>query len=214
MANCRRLSTSSRVQAWGVATTSPQIAVCPRGRTVKSPGQQFVVLGKDRLCGWLASGYHYFTKLFGGLPMNVAVGSPTWCSTGTFWKDVDGKRNLLAGVFFILTTSRGKSKLAMGWIVLGCPIWVFLYRPWAKVLWHLSFKMENFWPWSRKSRMCLWRTRPSSAFWASQLHKIVTWLTLSVLICLFQRLSHACLSISNLYSETANGSLNQLSFIW
>lgn len=27
-----------------------------------------------------------------------------------------------------------------------------------------------------------------------------------------QRLSHACLSISNLYSETANGSLNQLSF--
>jgi hypothetical protein len=31
-------------------------------------------------------------------------------------------------------------------------------------------------------------------------------------ICLSQRLSHACLSIA-LYSETANGSLNQLSFI-
>ena len=42
---------------------------------------------------------------------------------------------------------------------------------------------------------------------------IVTWLILPVVICLSQRLSHACLSISNLYSETANGSLNQLSFI-
>ena len=38
--------------------------------------------------------------------------------------------------------------------------------------------------------------------------KIVTWLILPVVICLSQRLSHACLSISNLYRETANGSLN------
>jgi hypothetical protein len=36
--------------------------------------------------------------------------------------------------------------------------------------------------------------------------KIVTWLILPVVICLSQRLSHACLSISNLYCETANGS--------
>jgi hypothetical protein len=43
--------------------------------------------------------------------------------------------------------------------------------------------------------------------------KVVTWLILPVVICLSQRLSHACLSISKLYSETANGSLNQLSFI-
>ena len=41
----------------------------------------------------------------------------------------------------------------------------------------------------------------------------VTWLILPVVICLSQRLSHACLSISNLYCQTANGSLNQLSFI-
>ncbi len=39
------------------------------------------------------------------------------------------------------------------------------------------------------------------------------WLILPVVICLSQRLSHACLSISTLYRETANGSLNQLSFI-
>ena len=39
------------------------------------------------------------------------------------------------------------------------------------------------------------------------------WLILPVVICLSQRLSHACLSISTLYCETANGSLNQLSFI-
>ena len=35
---------------------------------------------------------------------------------------------------------------------------------------------------------------------------IVTWLILPVVICLSQGLSHACLSISNLYRETANGS--------
>lgn len=33
-------------------------------------------------------------------------------------------------------------------------------------------------------------------------------------ICLSQRLSHACLSTHGRYSETANGSLNQLWFLW
>ena len=40
--------------------------------------------------------------------------------------------------------------------------------------------------------------------------RVVTWLILPVVICLSQRLSHACLSINCLYCETANGSLNQL----
>lgn len=40
--------------------------------------------------------------------------------------------------------------------------------------------------------------------------RIATWLILPVVICLSQRLSHACLSINSLYCETANGSLNQL----
>ena len=35
----------------------------------------------------------------------------------------------------------------------------------------------------------------------------ITWLILPVVICLFQRLSHAGLSISYYYSETANSSL-------
>jgi len=35
-------------------------------------------------------------------------------------------------------------------------------------------------------------------------------LILPVVICLSQRLSHACASISNAYSETADGSVNQL----
>ena len=43
--------------------------------------------------------------------------------------------------------------------------------------------------------------------------RAATWLILPVVICLSQRLSHACLSISDLYCETANGSLNQLWFI-
>jgi hypothetical protein len=45
-----------------------------------------------------------------------------------------------------------------------------------------------------------------------QSRMVVTWLILPVVICLSQRLSHACLSVNNSY-ETANGSLNQLSFI-
>ena len=47
---------------------------------------------------------------------------------------------------------------------------------------------------------------PSSFRAAACPVKIVTsWLILPVVICLSQRLSHACLSISNLYGETANG---------
>jgi hypothetical protein len=42
--------------------------------------------------------------------------------------------------------------------------------------------------------------------------RIVTWLILPVVICLSQRLSHACLSLNQLNSETANGSLNQSQF--
>ena len=40
-----------------------------------------------------------------------------------------------------------------------------------------------------------------------------TWLILPVVICLSQRLSHACLSMNGSYSETANGSLNLKSVI-
>ena len=41
------------------------------------------------------------------------------------------------------------------------------------------------------------------------LPQVHTWLILPVVICLSQRLSHACLSISSLYYETADGSLKQ-----
>ena len=40
--------------------------------------------------------------------------------------------------------------------------------------------------------------------------EIAIWLILPVVIRLSQRLSHACLSINDLYCETAYGSLNQL----
>ena len=55
--------------------------------------------------------------------------------------------------------------------------------------------------------------RPASAASSPRGGNRDIWLILPVVICLSQRLSHACLSISNLYCETANGSLNQLSFI-
>ena len=55
--------------------------------------------------------------------------------------------------------------------------------------------------------------RVSPGIGASRAARQATWLILPVVICLSQRLSHACLSISDLYCETANGSLNQLWFI-
>lgn len=63
------------------------------------------------------------------------------------------------------------------------------------------------------SLLCLVVSLPLLLCLAGGNGKIVIWLILPVVICLSQRLSHACLSISKLYSETANGSLNQLSFI-
>ena len=60
------------------------------------------------------------------------------------------------------------------------------------------------------------RRQMASSRWAHALgraYTAVTWLILPVVICLSQRLSHACLSINSLYCETANGSLNQLEFI-
>ena len=60
-------------------------------------------------------------------------------------------------------------------------------------------------------RCCRCRVRHETAIRIT--YQRVIWLILPVVICLSQRLSHACLSISNLYCETANGSLNQLSFI-
>jgi hypothetical protein len=57
------------------------------------------------------------------------------------------------------------------------------------------------------------RPRPPLTLPAHAVRTGVTWLILPVVICLSQRLSHACLSISKLYGETANGSINQLSSI-
>ena len=57
------------------------------------------------------------------------------------------------------------------------------------------------------------RGLPGCPLAGTRLVKAVTWLILPVVICLSQRLSHACLSINCLYGETANGSLNQLEFI-
>ena len=57
------------------------------------------------------------------------------------------------------------------------------------------------------------RARFGPGIGASRAARQATWLILPVVICLSQRLSHACLSISDLYCETANGSLNQLWFL-
>lgn len=57
-------------------------------------------------------------------------------------------------------------------------------------------------------------SRPGRAHATPASMRNATWLILPVVICLSQRLSHACLSTHGRYSETANGSLNQLWFLW
>ena len=64
-----------------------------------------------------------------------------------------------------------------------------------------------------RKTFCVSSSSSSSSFLVGHIATIVTWLILPVVICLSQRLSHACLSINALYCETANGSLNQLLFI-
>ena len=49
-------------------------------------------------------------------------------------------------------------------------------------------------------------SKPTMAFAAT------IWLILPELMCSFQRLSHACISINALEHETANGSLERLQF--
>jgi len=58
---------------------------------------------------------------------------------------------------------------------------------------------------------CLFNFSNRMPFYQSRM--VVTWSILPVVIYLSQRLSHACLSVNNSY-KTANGSLNQSSFVW
>jgi hypothetical protein len=74
-------------------------------------------------------------------------------------------------------------------------------KPTGNICWSFQFNCFSL---LRQMMLAWWLWRPHVGV------KIVTWLILPVVICLSQRLSHACLSISNLYRETANGSLNQL----
>jgi hypothetical protein len=78
-------------------------------------------------------------------------------------------------------------------IVTTCMIWPSLLKKWQRLKTPIII-------------LCF----PAKPQGSAGSNTIVTWLILPVVICLSQRLSHACLSISTLYCETANGSLNQL----
>ncbi|RYE13957.1 MAG: hypothetical protein EOP34_07640, partial [Rickettsiales bacterium] len=63
----------------------------------------------------------------------------------------------------------------------------------------IAFGFDRVVTWVASASPCLVNSPPSGGLpWASALWlRIVTWLILPVVICLSQRLSHACLSISN-----------------
>jgi hypothetical protein len=87
--------------------------------------------------------------------------------------------------------------------------WMILWEPVVAIAPGTSGSGTALWHPPTWKLLCLYLFRGLTNGLTAGGVKIVTWLILPVVICLSQRLSHACLSISNLYCETANGSLNQ-----
>ena len=133
----------------------------------------------------------------------VAI-SYTWESTATWWAS-----NCFAGLQVVLSEDHNFCRNRQEWI----------RSEWCEIGeqggFNLRFKKHLVawvrtvpWPWleffesemnSRRRKVC-GLFGPSRVFWCSLLHKqdgkVVTWLILPVVICLSQRLSHACLSIN------------------
>ena len=154
------------------------------------------------VCGWLAAGYR-FIKTLGGKPGSIAV------PTGRDWRKVSSSWGLYVAVRRCPTASQASLRRTSLW---GTQ-WGQLDGPAGRPPLGAGSR-------GRALRRPYLTTNPASRPTVTLAPsapgagvKIVTWLILPVVICLSQRLSHACLSISNLYCETANGSLNQLSFI-
>ena len=174
----------------------------------------------------MADGYHY-PKTFGGQPKPIPVGNPLAASLhdggpcdrwlvssnrgayGAVWAGVQRRESPRLPRTVPWATQWGQldgpwdpsAASAPGVSRAGCR--ASARRPDLVNILIIPF-MNGGWGVTRRER---------SSRVCDRTLKIVTWLILPVVICLSQRLSHACLSISNLYGETANGSLNQLSFI-
>ena len=160
--------------------------------------------GADGVCGFLADGHHY-RQTFGGTPKPItAPGRDRWLVTSSWGTHVAAHRSTLAGAKCFLRRT-----------VLWGTQWGQLDRlrgPFGASA--RGDPLRRGLGFARALTITCYSV-PSSGgtTWGSGLpapgHTVVTWLILPVVICLSQRLSHACLSISNLYGETANGSLNQ-----
>ena len=172
----------------------------------------------------MADGY-YYPKTFGGQPKPVPVGIPLAASLhgggphviGGWYPPSEGRMgpcgpassvaNPHVGPGPLLGKLSGGNRIARGGSrrlrLRGSPGLGVGFRPFPRPCRYPDHPPRG-WGVTRRER---------SKRACDQTLKIATWLILPVVICLSQRLSHACLSISNLYGETANGSLNQLSFI-
>ena len=164
-----------------------------------------IPVSSDGVCGWLADGYHY-PKTLGGQPKLVSASGCDGRLVSSFW-GVYGAA--WAGLRVMKSpTLRRTTPWATQWGQLD--------RSWAPLAaTALGVTRAGRWPSGSRPDLltnpdpffmegCRWSFRPLGR--SGLPVKIVTWLILPVVICLSQRLSHACLSISNLYGETANGS--------
>ena len=176
----------------------------------------FSVPGTDGVCGSLAAGQPSYTDSRGEPPCGSRRSSA--CPQGLdpppegrMPQPASACKGDSGGVTCVRTGSWGATVGAIGWssVCSRCAGGVAVAGHFV-----CPFQMEAyvtccpFGGFGMCFGQCLNRYLPGRI-----LQELGIWLILPVVICLSQRLSHACLSVSNLYCETANGSLNQLSFI-
>ena len=166
----------------------------------------------------MADGYHY-PKTFGGQPKPTPVGARhviarrrpcgRWLVSsnrgtyGAVWADVQRRESPRLPRTVPWGTQWGQlddpRRSFGGFGPGGLPGWALGFGPSSDLVNILiTPSIHGGWGVTRRER---------SSRACDRTLKIVTWLILPVVICLSQRLSHACLSISNLYGETANGSM-------
>ena len=139
---------------------------------------------KDGLCGCMADGQAYYTSFRGYRPAGEATSSP----------------NLRAGPppGALRRWSAGAPAPAAH---LPTGLWG-MRKGKADGGWWPAWREPGGLPHPRgpqrpPTTVTLYLFCPSRGSWPSPRRTIVTWLILPVVICLSQRLSHACLSISN-----------------
>ena len=161
------------------------------GRGSRSPIESSR-LGDDEVCGLLADGYH-FLQILGGKPGPVAAsGRDRPSVSSSLGVHVTVRGGFAARAVSVADHVLGNSVGAIGWLLAPSVSKLSGLGGAGLVPGCLRAPLP-----SSYSARCPHRVPPRGApSGVRSALKIVTWLILPVVICLSQRLSHACLSIS------------------